>query len=108
VYFPAMRVTCAVYFIFLDFLILTMFDNKYKLWRLSLLSFLQLLRSKYSPQHIAFKHPQSKFFSLCERPNFTPIQYSKSYSFVYFSPNVSRNARRQMIMNRMVLRIARI
>jgi len=32
------------------------------------------LGSKYSPQHLVLKHPQSMFFPWFERPSFTPIE----------------------------------
>ena len=44
------------------------------------------LRPKYPSQHPVLKHPQFTFLPQCERPNRTPIQYSKqSYSSVYFN-----------------------
>jgi len=35
------------------------------------------LTSKYSPQHPVLRHPQFMFFSLCERPSFTPVQNNR-------------------------------
>jgi hypothetical protein len=32
----------------------------------------------YSPQRPILKHPQSVFFSQCERPNFTSVQNNSS------------------------------
>ena len=41
-------------------------------------------RSKYSPQHHIFKHPQLPFLHQCQRPSFTPMQNNwQNYSFIY-------------------------
>ena len=41
-------------------------------------------RSKYSPQHHVFKHPQLPFLPQCQRPSFTPIQNNRqNYSSIY-------------------------
>jgi len=45
-----------------------------------------VLKTKCSLQHPVLKHPQSAFFSQCERPSFTPIQNNtQRYGFVSFN-----------------------
>ena len=42
--------------------------------------------SKYSPQHILYKHPHSKLFPLDDKPSPTHAKHNgHSYSFVYFT-----------------------
>ena len=41
------------------------------------------LRSKYSPQHHIFKHPQLPFLPQCQRPSFTPIQNNRQRNIQY-------------------------
>lgn len=83
-----MRATCPTHPILFDLITIIIFIQEYKLWIYPLCSFSPAschvisLRSKYSPQHRALKHPQS-VFSHHKRPSFTPIQRTSIIIFEY-------------------------
>jgi hypothetical protein len=111
-------VICPAYLILLDLIILINYTwQRVQIMKLLIMQFSPLsrhfipLRSKYPPQHLVFKHPQSMFLPFCQRSNFTPVhKHRQNYSLAYSSNFYifQQHTRRQKVLHRMVASITRI
>ena len=76
---PPIRAAWPDHLIILNLITCVIFGEEYRSFSpsiqfSSLACYFIPLRSKYSPQHPIFKHPQPTFLPQCEWPSFTPIQ----------------------------------